>query len=88
MYKQVPAHSEFTDKHGNVHTPVATLEDEYGGVCHIIEDDHCYVLYLKAVSFKSVPKGCLDIQDGVWFRRITHIFREAHELLKSLPTLS
>jgi len=25
-------------------TPVATLKDEYGGVSHIIVDDHCYVL--------------------------------------------
>lgn len=24
--------------------PVATLKDEYGGVSHIIIDDHCYVL--------------------------------------------
>lgn len=27
-----------------IHTPVATLKDEYGGVSHIIIDDHCYVL--------------------------------------------
>jgi len=25
-------------------TPVITLTDEFGGVSHIIEDDHCFVL--------------------------------------------
>lgn len=29
---------------GSEHQPVATLKDEYGGISHIIEDDHCYVL--------------------------------------------
>jgi hypothetical protein len=25
-------------------TPLVTLKDKWGGVSHIIEDDHCYVL--------------------------------------------
>ena len=29
---------------GSECAPVATLKDEYGGVSHIIIDDHCYVL--------------------------------------------
>jgi len=33
-----------TLQNGSVCTPVATLKDEYGGVSHIIIDDHCYVL--------------------------------------------
>lgn len=24
--------------------PLVTLKDEYGGICHIIMDDNCYVL--------------------------------------------
>ena len=24
-------------------TPLMTLKDEWGGISHIIEDDHCYV---------------------------------------------
>jgi len=30
--------------------PVLTLMDEYGGVAHVIEDDHCYVLLLGSSS--------------------------------------
>ena len=85
MYRQVPTHSQFQDRNGNLHTPVATLADEYGGVCHVITDDHCYVLYLKYDYFKPVPEGCLEVQDDTHFHRTSHIFREAHELLKSLP---
>lgn len=31
-------------RNGSIHAPLATLKDEYGGISHIIEDDHCYVL--------------------------------------------
>jgi hypothetical protein len=31
-------------KNGTEVTPLVTLKDNYGGVSHIIEDDHCYVL--------------------------------------------
>lgn len=42
---------------GSIHTPIATLKDEYGGVSHIIVDDHCYVL----VNGKNTVKH--------WFRQ-------------------
>lgn len=28
--------------------PIVTLKDPHGGIAHIIEDDHCYVLVLNA----------------------------------------
>ena len=56
-------------------TPVATLKDEWGGVAHIIEDDHCYVLILNQSS-----------QQSGTFRMSTHWFPEAVDALKTLPT--
>ena len=50
---------------------VATLADEYGGRCQVVVDDHCYVLYLK---------------HGNIYKMMTHIFPEAYECLKQLPS--
>ncbi len=58
---------------GSIVTPVATLEDAHGGMCQIIEDDHCYEV-------------CLRQKDGT-YSPTTHIFKEAFELLKILPNL-
>jgi hypothetical protein len=45
MYiEQKEPDKEATLKNGAIVTPLVTLKDEYGGVSHIIEDDHCYVL--------------------------------------------
>jgi len=89
MYQPVQTESSFQDTYGNTHTPVATLRDEYGGICHVVEDDHCYVLYLrKCTNFQPIPEGCLEVEDGMKFHKTPYIFREAHELLKMLPTLS
>ncbi len=54
--------------------PVATLEDQCGGRCHIILDDHCYVV-------------CIEQEDGSC-RPSSYIFKEAFEVMKSLPMLS
>ena len=54
--------------------PAATLKDEFGGISHIIVDDHCYVL----VNGNS---------DGV-FNKVYHWYPEAVEALKQLPPLS
>lgn len=56
-------------------TPVATLMDEYGGKAQIGIDDHCYVLYLKET-------------DSEFYKPITHIWKEAFEVLKDLPELN
>ena len=57
---------------GNFVRPVATLKDEYGGVSHIIEDDHCYVLVNG-----SFERG---------FATVKHWYPEAVEAMKKLPT--
>jgi len=62
-----------TLENGSVYTPLATLKDEYGGISHIIEDDHCYVLVNE-----SVARG---------FRTVKHWYPEAIDAVKTLPTL-
>ena len=58
-------------KNGSVVTPVATLKDQYGGISHIIEDDHCYVLINGAVDRP--------------FAMVRHWYPEAVEAMKTLP---
>lgn len=60
-----------TLKNGSTATPIITLKDEYGGVSHIIEDDHCYVLV----------NGSYDTQ----FDTVKHWYAEAVEAVKTLP---
>jgi len=60
-----------TLRSGSVCTPVATLKDEYGGISHIITDDHCYVL----VNGSS--------EGG--FATVKHWYREAVEAVQGLP---
>lgn len=36
-----------TLENGEDFTPIATLKDAYGGVLHVMNDDHCYVLAVK-----------------------------------------
>lgn len=43
-YKQVATWPTAILDNGEAVQPLVTLEDEYGGVSHIIIDDHCYVL--------------------------------------------
>ncbi len=50
--------------------PLATLKDEYGGISHIIEDDHCYVLVNGS---KDRPFGMTH-----------HWYKEATEALANL----
>lgn len=57
-------------KSNSIVNPVATLQGEYGGVCQIINDDHCYVICLK--------------QEDETYKPTTHIFREVFEVLKNL----
>jgi hypothetical protein len=53
--------------------PVATLADEWGGRAQIGMDDGCYVLYLQEDSGK--------------YKAMHHIFPEAFDVLKDLPSL-
>lgn len=58
-------------RNGSIDHPVATLKDEYGGISHIIVDDHCYVLVNG-----SEDRG---------FDTVKHWYREAVEAVQKLP---
>jgi len=60
---------------GGKMTPLATLKDECGGIAHICNDDHCYVLYIKVSAYK----------DREVFYSATHWFREAVAALQKMP---
>ena len=72
MYKQqeVPD-EEVVLENGSTSKPIVTLKDEYGGISHIILDDHCYVLVNG-----SQDRG---------FSTVKHWYGEAVEALKTLP---
>jgi len=57
-------------------SPLVTLRDDFGGVAHIIEEDHCYVL--------TINGGRTDgrVQRTAWW------FREAWESARQLPLLT
>ena len=68
---QKEADKEAMLKNGTLVTPIATLKDKYGGISHIIEDDHCYVLI----------NGAIDRP----FAMVRHWYREAVGAMKTLP---
>lgn len=74
MYKQVETHKSAMRANGNKIMPVASLEDEYGGIVHMWIDDHCYV-----IGINDGLEGDLVI--------LTHIFLEVFQVLKTLPEL-
>lgn len=73
MYRQIETQQQVFLESASIAFPIATLQDDFGGRCHIIIDDNCYVV-------------CLENEDGAC-KPTTHIFREAFEILKFLPTL-
>lgn len=74
MYKLQPTpDEEAVLDNGVMVYPLATLRDEYGGISHIVEDDHCYVLLngpSKSGSFTAVK----------------HWYTEAVDAIKTLPS--
>jgi hypothetical protein len=84
MYYQVATDTEAFNECGEQFTPIATLEDRFGfgGKAQIGIDDHCYVLYLRVSS--PCPSGCLSIPPDK-YRMVKHWFREAFNVLKTLP---
>lgn len=64
---------------GSKVTPLVTLKDEYGGISHIIEDDHCYVLINKTTKLGRFENSPLV------FAMVNHWYTEAVEALKKLP---
>jgi hypothetical protein len=72
MYKLQDKPEPFLNNNGEEVIPIATLKDEYGGVSHIVEDDHCYVLYNGSANRP--------------FQKVYHWYPEAVEAMKKLPT--
>lgn len=57
-------------------TPVSTLRDEYGGVTHIVVDDHCYVLLQGS-----------DNEPLAGLVPVSHWYPEAVEAMRALPPI-
>ena len=75
MYKVLKTpHKKFVSTNGVEYAPVATLQDTYGGLAHIVVDDNCYVCFLWSPDL-----------DG--FIETFYIFPELHEALSNLPKL-
>ena len=83
MYKQTETTPKAALSNGAEITPVATLKDEAGGVAHIWVDDHCYVLGLEREHQDTSDSPVKTV-----VRPTHHIFREAFEVLKTLPALN
>ena len=71
-YEPIGGGYEFIDENGIKHTSVMTIQSQSGQMCHIAEDDHCYLLFNDYGS----GKNCTHIK---W------IFPEALKVLQMLP---
>lgn len=71
-YKPIGGGYEFIDENGNERISVMTIQSRGGQMCHIAEDDHCYLLFNDCGS----GKNCTHIK---W------IFPEALKALQMLP---
>lgn len=99
MYKQVETHEKAVLQHGVEITPIATLEDEYGGRAHFAVDDHCYQLYVERRgerAFGEISPHTEKVATAIdkakasneaFVVPVTHIFPEAFEVMKTLPEL-
>jgi len=74
MYKIVETDKSAKNEYGTELHPILTLADEYGGRVQIGIDDHCYVCHLKHKD-----------GDKIFYRYMTHLFRELHAALCTLP---
>lgn len=71
MYRKVETTPEIEMDNGIVRHPIATLKDDFGGICQIVSDDHCYIVCLKQTDGKYKPTF--------------HLFEEVLTVLKELP---
>jgi hypothetical protein len=83
MYKQTETTPSATLSNGVEITPVASLKDGCGGVAHIWVDDHCYVLGLERMEVLTSGS-----EERLIVRPTHHIFSEAFDVLKTLPSLA
>lgn len=75
-YKVVGSPDHFIGTSGKrINDPVLSLEDEFGGKTHVIDDDGCYVAYKNIVGTDK-------------FEEITHLYPELFNAMKrNLPKL-
>jgi hypothetical protein len=85
MYKQVETAKTAKLNNGYEIMPLATLVSDSGGVAHIWIDDHCYQLGLES-SAEAKSNGEMVCESYVV--PVTHIFAEAFDVLRGLPSLS
>ena len=71
-YKPIGGGHKFTDEDGTERTSVMTIKAPSGQMCHIAEDDHCYLLFNDDGEGKDCP-------------HIKWIFPEAVKALQMLP---
>ena len=71
-YKPICKGYEFTDENGIKRTSVISIQDNSGQMCHIAEDDNCYLLF----NDNGTGKNCSYIK---W------IFPELLKILQTLP---
>ena len=71
-YKPIGGEYEFMDENGIKRTSVVTIQSQNGQMCHIAEDDHCYLLFNDCGS----GKNCTHIK---------RIFPEVLKVLQMLP---
>ena len=74
-YKHKDYKLDFYINDGKKLTSIVSIHNDYNTYCHIVEDDHCYVLY---TGNGKDDKNC---------QQITYIFPEAFSILRDLPLL-
>lgn len=80
-YVQVETHASALLRNGVEIKPVATLASKGGAVAHIWVDDGCYQLGLE--DYGGDGKGNM----AKYVHPVTHIFREAFDVMSKLPPL-
>ena len=81
-YKPIGPKTFYTNNGKTKRKSVVTLQAPSGQVCHIAEDDHCYVLF----NGSGIEYGGNGLRDKNC-EMIHHIFPEAFKALKDLPLL-
>lgn len=81
-YKPIGSQTFYTNNGKTAHKSIVTLQAPSGQVCHIAEDDHCYVLY-NGSGIHYDGDGLKDKNCEM----IHYIFPEAFKALKELPLL-
>lgn len=81
-YKPIEAQTFYTNNGKTERKSIDTLQAPSGQVCHIAEDDHCYVLF----NGSGIDCGGNGLNDKNC-QMIHYIFPEAFKALKELPLL-